>query len=93
VAGVVSARVARSGEAAIARPVLVDGYAGRGLEVWMIERAALHAATNGAHAASVAASPALDAARRLLEERHWFRQGSGTDARYVRDLSSLPLEL
>ncbi|MBA4179970.1 MAG: hypothetical protein C0506_05210 [Anaerolinea sp.] len=93
VAGVVSARDGKGGLALISEPALLDAYRGRGLELWMIERAATYAETNGYHTAEVPASPALDSQRRGLEDRHWHLEGAGKAARYVRrfrDLDAQP---
>ncbi len=82
VVGVVSVRERAMGVAAVRTPVLVDGYAGRGLDVWMIERAAIYAGTNGFHTLEVAATPELKAQERDLEERRWFPDGD----RFVKRL-------
>lgn len=71
------------GEAELATPVLVDGYRGRGLEVWMLERAAYHAQHGGYHRARVAGDRWLGAQGRDLEDRGWFPDGDG----YVRRLA------
>ncbi|MEO8538580.1 MAG: hypothetical protein ABI577_02485 [bacterium] len=64
------------GLARIRPPVLAAGYAGRSLELWMLERATTYAETNGYHTAEVAASPSLDAVRKGMEDRYWVRDGS-----------------
>ena len=82
VSGVVSVRERAMGVAEIRVPRLVDGYERRGLELWMLERAALYAETNGFHTVEVEASPGLRALERDLEERRWFPDGD----RFVKRL-------
>lgn len=82
VAGVIAVRDAGRGRARLTPPTLADGYQGRTLEPWMLERASLYAATNGALFAEVPATPALRALERELEDRRWFREGEA----YVRRL-------
>jgi GNAT superfamily N-acetyltransferase len=64
-----------AGTGRIAVPALLDSYRGRGLEVWMVERAALHAETGGYHTLVLAAAASLDPLKRDLEDRRWFREG------------------
>jgi hypothetical protein len=52
----------------------------------MLERAAFYAATNGFATAAVPASAALDRLQRDLEDRRWYPEGAGREARYVRRL-------
>ena len=89
--GFVSVRDAGGGLALITDPKLLEPYRGRGLEIWMIERSALYAETNGYHTAHVAASPVLDGYRRDLEDRLWHREeldGNPTYVRRFRDLDA-----
>lgn len=74
--GVVSVRIAADGVAAIEPPALDDGYWGRGLEVWMLERAAAYAASGGGRTATTPDSNVPAESRLLLEERGWERQGN-----------------
>lgn len=88
VVGAVAARTGRDGVARIRVPALRDGYRGRGLEVWMAERAALWAETNGAHTAELEAAPELEPLRRDFEDRRWERTGG----LYVKRATGRPLE-
>ncbi len=76
VVGVTQVAETGKGLARIRVPVLAEGYSGRGLEVWMLDRAATYAETNGFHTAEIDADPALDHERKVLEERYWVREGS-----------------
>jgi predicted N-acetyltransferase YhbS len=89
VCGVVSARTGRDGVARISRPIVAPGYERRGLELWMIDRAALYAATAGCHTARVPAVPALERIERDLEAHQWRHDGGD----FVRDLATIPLGL
>lgn len=87
VAGAIHARVGRDGRAAIGEPALAPGYEGRGLDAWMVERAAHDAGTRGAHTAEL---PLTDGTRQLrarLEERGWDVDREG--GRYTRRLGDL----
>ncbi|MBI2766758.1 MAG: hypothetical protein HYX53_12735 [Chloroflexi bacterium] len=75
IAGFTAVRDAGGGLAALRVPVLRDEYRGRGIELWMAERAALYAETNGYHTIEVPADPSLEPLRRELEDRRWFREG------------------
>ena len=86
VAGVVSVSDGGGGIATILAPVVLPAYAPRGLELWMLERAATYAETNGYHSAMVPATPALVAHERALEDRRWFRDGDQYIRRF-RDLA------
>ncbi len=88
IAGVVAAKTGRTATATVTAPVVAAGYDGRALELWMIERAATWAATNGCVSADVPASASLRALERELEDRRWFRDGEV----YRKDLSEVPLE-
>lgn len=83
-AGAVALREASPGAGAVRGPWLSPAYRARGLEVWMLERAAVFAETNGMLTVSVGASPTLDGLRLELEERRWFREGQGVAAVYQK---------
>jgi len=70
-------------------PLLLEAYRGRGLEVWMLERAAQYAAMHGAQHIRAAASPLLTPLARDLEDRGWRREGDA----FVRDLLAFPPRL
>ncbi len=72
------------GEAEIATPLLFDAYRGRGLEVWMLERAVYHARHSGFHTARVEADQWLLGLRRDLEDHQWWLEGSA----FVRNLAA-----
>ncbi|MEP7214755.1 MAG: hypothetical protein ABI782_00795 [Anaerolineaceae bacterium] len=91
VVGFVSVRDSGGGLALITDPVLLETYRSRGLELWMIERSATYAETNGYHTAHVGATPVLDGYRRELEDRLWHRgdiEGMATYVRRFRDLDA-----
>ncbi|WBL36956.1 hypothetical protein O0235_05170 [Tepidiforma flava] len=71
VVGVISAADAGGGLARLSEPVLEPAYEGRGLEVWMVERAREWAETNGFHTCELAAGPRTLPHRRALEDRLW----------------------
>jgi GNAT superfamily N-acetyltransferase len=75
VVGAIAVRDPKTGVAEVCEPALDDAYRGRGLEVWMLERAAIYAETNGFHTIQVAATKAIDGYERDLEERRWFKDG------------------
>jgi len=75
VVGAIACRDAGGGLARIDEPRLRDGYSGRLLDVWMIERAAMYAETNGYHTAEIAASERLRPVRKALEDRYWVLDG------------------
>lgn len=75
VVGVIQCAATRSGIARISEPLVLDAYRGRALEVWMVDRAALYAETNGFHTAEIDAAPPLERYRRELEDRYWQREG------------------
>lgn len=87
VCGVVSARAGRDGVARITPPAVLPDYQQRGLELWMIDRAAVYAATAGCRTARVLAVPSLERIGRDLEAHAWYRDGGD----YVRDLATIPL--
>jgi GNAT superfamily N-acetyltransferase len=81
-AGVVWVQDHGAGVATVATPLLVPGYEGRGLEVWMIERAALWAETNGFHTLELAVDGTTKPLERTLEDYGWFV--AAERAAYVR---------
>jgi hypothetical protein len=89
VVGVVSVQDAGQGLARVSTPVLLSAYRGRRLELWMLDRAATYAETNGYHSAELGSDDHLDALRRLLEERRWFQASPG-EGPYVRRFRDLP---
>lgn len=82
--GVIGVRDAGAGTAELTSPALRADYTGRNLELWMLDRAALYAETNGFHTARVPASRALRSHQRELEDRRWFLEGEGDEAAFVR---------
>lgn len=91
VVGAIAVRETSRGAGAVRAPMLRGEYEGRGLEVWMLERAALYAGTNGMLSLTVPASAPLDRLRRELEDNRWFREGAGTDAVYRKQLGGANL--
>ncbi|HEX6031886.1 MAG TPA: GNAT family N-acetyltransferase [Tepidiformaceae bacterium] len=75
VVGAIAVRDGGTGLARVAEPVLAAGYGGRGLEIWMIERAAYYAETNGYHSAEVPITSVTRPLERALEDRRWFPEG------------------
>lgn len=90
VVGFVQAKDEGGGVSLITQPVMLAAYEGRGLDVWMAEHAATYAETNGAHTVELAATAAMDAVGRTLEDRGWTREGMGEDAKYLRRTRSTP---
>ncbi|MEP6871564.1 MAG: hypothetical protein ABI939_06885, partial [Anaerolineaceae bacterium] len=91
VVGFVSVRDGGDGLALITEPTLLASYRSRSLELWMIERSATYAETNGYHTAHVVAALVLDGYRRELEDRLWHRdeiEGRATYVRRFRDLDA-----
>lgn len=86
VVGVISVRDGGGGLARIAAPTLAAGYGGRGLDLWMVERAAYYAETNGYHTAELPRPESLRRKERALEDRSWFVEGE----RYVRRFRAPP---
>jgi len=76
IVGVLSCVESRRGVALISVPVLRPEYASRGLDLWMITRAAEYAETNGYHTAVLDAAPALEVIKKGLEDRYWIRDGA-----------------
>lgn len=90
VVGFIQSKDDGGGVSLITEPVMFREYEGRGLDIWMVERAATYAETNGAHTVELAASKAMDAMGRALEDRGWTRDGLGEDAKYVRRARTTP---
>ncbi|MFN0145128.1 MAG: hypothetical protein ACKVT1_01345 [Dehalococcoidia bacterium] len=82
VVGAVAVKDTRTGLAQVTEPALGDLYRGRGLEVWMLERAAIYAGTGAFHTIDAPATGELKVYERDLEERRWFKDGD----RYVKRL-------
>jgi len=83
VVGVISCADGGGGLARVSAPMLAGGYGGRGLDVWMAERAALYAQTNGYHTAEMPFDARTASIRKPLEDRFWYLDG----ARFVRVLA------
>ncbi|MCZ2112195.1 MAG: GNAT family N-acetyltransferase [Dehalococcoidia bacterium] len=80
IVGVISVRDAGAGLAHITEPVLRDGYGGRNLDAWMVDRCATYAETHGYHTAELPLAETTRHLRRALEDRSWDVDG----ARYIR---------
>jgi hypothetical protein len=80
VVGAIAVKDGGGGLAKVMEPALAAGYERRGLEVWMVERAAYYAETNGYHSAELPLSAVTGPLERALEDRRWFVEGE----RYVR---------
>jgi GNAT superfamily N-acetyltransferase len=89
VVGVISVSDTGGGLAALSVPALLADYLGRGLEAWMVERAATYAETNGYHTAEVPAEPRTDAVRKALEDHFWYRDATRYLRRF-RDIDPTP---
>ena len=87
VAGAVHALVGRDGLAAIRAPALAPGYEGRGLDAWMVERAARDAGMRGAHTAELPLTEGTRHLRARLEAGGWDTDRER--GRYVRRLGDL----
>jgi GNAT superfamily N-acetyltransferase len=74
IVGFIAVKDAGGGSATFSEPLLREDYRGRGIEVWMLERCATYAETNGYHTAELALTPAIDAHRKALEDRFWQRE-------------------
>lgn len=72
VVGVVQVSDSGRGLARVSVPVMKASHRGRALEVWMLERAAAYAETNGFHTAEVEDDASLASVRKALEERAWL---------------------
>ena len=75
VIGFVQAAQASRGLAGITPPALLATHHGRGIELWMIARAAEWTETNGFHTVEMDAAPALEPLRKALEAAYWLREG------------------
>jgi ribosomal protein S18 acetylase RimI-like enzyme len=75
VAGVVAVRESGLGEAVVHTLALVPAHRGRGLEPWMLTRAASWAVTNGFHTVAVDAALVAQVSERDLEDLGWFPRG------------------
>lgn len=89
-AGVVAVRDLGEARARIALWPLPDRYRERGLEAFMVERAATHAETHGYAVAEVDAAGLPRAVARRLEDAGWYRDGTGPGAQLVRRLRESP---
>ena len=76
VVGVVQVADAGKGLARISVPMLKPSHRGRALELWMLDRAAAYAETNGYHTAEVESDSSLEDVRKGLEDRYWIRDGA-----------------
>ena len=83
VVGAISVKDGGEGLARVSEPALVAGYGGRGLEVWMVERAAYYAETNGYHSAELPLTEVTRPLERALEDRRWFVEGEQYVRRFV----------
>ncbi len=83
VVGAIGVRDGGGGMARLTAPVLSEGYQGRGLEVWMVDRAAYYAETNGYHTGELPVTPATRPLERGLEDRRWFREADVYVRRFV----------
>lgn len=92
VVGIVAARDSASGVGRIDTPTLLRTYGGRGLDLWMVERAALFASTHGAHTVELPATPATAHLRKGLEDRGWYLDGGASDGVYLRRFRTPPGE-
>lgn len=75
IVGVLQVADGGKGLARISVPLLKSSHRGRALELWMIDRAATYAETNGYHTAEVEADPSLEDVGKGLEDRYWTRDG------------------
>ena len=75
VIGFIQAAQASRGLARITPPALIETHHRRGIELWMIARAAEWAETNGFHTAEMDAAPGLEPLRKALEAAYWLREG------------------
>jgi len=85
-AGFISVRQTEPGCGTIDTPVLLDGYAARRLELWMVERVSHYAETHGMRSLELVTSPGLEALARDLEDAGWVRSG----ALWRRSLADAP---
>ncbi len=75
VVGAIGVTDAGGGVAHVGEPVVLPAYRGRGLEVWLVERARQWAETNGFHTCELPATPLTRGLRRELEDRLWWLEG------------------
>jgi GNAT superfamily N-acetyltransferase len=83
VVGAIGVRDGGAGVARLTAPVVAEGYAGRGLEPWMVDRAAYYAETNGYHTGELPVTAATRGLERALEDRRWFPEGDLYVRRFV----------
>ena len=88
ICGTAAVREVSPGMALVHSIELDEAHRGRGIETWMLERAAEWAETHGAFAVETEAAIIPDALERDLEDRGWFREGE----RYVRRAVGGPVE-
>ena len=74
IAGVVGGQGLGGGVAKVLTPVLRDEYRGRGLEIWMVERTAYWAETNGFHTLELEPDAFIESLERDFEDKRWFRE-------------------
>lgn len=91
VVGTVNVRDRGSGVAELTEPQVIDAYLGRGLELWMIDRATTYAETRAFHTATLATTPLLHRLKRDLEDRRWFPERPGDGAPFVKALEARDL--
>ncbi|GAB4339061.1 MAG: hypothetical protein Kow0010_27310 [Dehalococcoidia bacterium] len=68
---------------------LPERYRDRGLEAFMVERAAAHAETHGFAVAEVRLADLPDPVAKLLEDRGWHRDGPAPSARLVKQFREI----
>ncbi|MGH2609069.1 MAG: hypothetical protein ACRDHF_08265 [Tepidiformaceae bacterium] len=83
VVGAIGVRDGGDGVARLTVPALLEGYSGRGLEPWMVDRAAYYAETNGYHTGELPLTPETRLLERVLEDRRWFPEGEVYVRRFV----------
>lgn len=74
-AGFISVKETTPGLGMVANPVLLEGYSGRRLELWMVERVAHYAETHGIHSLELATDGAIESLARDFEDAGWARSG------------------
>lgn len=85
VTGAIAVRDAGNGVARMRGPWLADGYRGRSLELWMAERGAQYAETNG-HVAAELPAAGLKGLQRDFEDRRWFVEERPGEPMFVKRL-------
>lgn len=83
VVGAIGVTDAGGGVARVSEPAVAPGYGGRGLEVWLVERARQWAESNGFHTCELPLTPLTRGLRRELEDRLWWLEGE----RFTRRVS------